>query len=93
MAFLLERNDVLSVNPVVGVDEALPVNGSDWLWAVTAIYIVAFVLFLNSLALLRQWDKRRRAAGGKASHCEFVSVPCVFLLLAQVSGPPWHSAW
>lgn len=43
MAFLLPRNDALGVNPVVGVDEALSMNGSDWLWAVTAIYIVAFV--------------------------------------------------
>jgi bacteriorhodopsin len=27
----------------MGVDETLSVNGSNWLWAVTAVYLVAFV--------------------------------------------------
>ncbi|KAH8690304.1 hypothetical protein BGW36DRAFT_420662 [Talaromyces proteolyticus] len=41
---LLERgNDALNVNPVTGVDEALSVHGSDWLWAVTAIYVLSFI--------------------------------------------------
>jgi hypothetical protein len=43
MAFLLTRNDALDANPAVGVDEVLSVHGSDWLWAVTAVYVVAFV--------------------------------------------------
>ncbi|PMD19281.1 family A G protein-coupled receptor-like protein [Hyaloscypha hepaticicola] len=42
MAFLPPSNDVLSINPPNGVDIALSVQGSDWLWAVTAVYIVAF---------------------------------------------------
>ncbi|KAK4139685.1 uncharacterized protein C8A04DRAFT_40519 [Dichotomopilus funicola] len=43
MALLLTRNDALSANPPAGVDETLSVHGSEWLWAVTAIYIVAFL--------------------------------------------------
>ncbi|KAK4232944.1 family A G protein-coupled receptor-like protein [Achaetomium macrosporum] len=39
----LPRNDVLTANPPVGVDEALSVNGSNWLWAVTALYLAAFI--------------------------------------------------
>ncbi|KAL3482129.1 hypothetical protein BJX99DRAFT_252845 [Aspergillus californicus] len=45
---LIERaNDALTTNPVTGVDEALSVHGSDWLWAVTAIYIVSFLGLLS----------------------------------------------
>ena len=45
MDILSRANDALSTNPPLGVDEALSQHGSDWLWAVTAIYIVAFVSF------------------------------------------------
>ncbi|KAJ5290942.1 hypothetical protein N7478_000193 [Penicillium angulare] len=43
MDLLSRGNDVLSVNPVVGVDEALAVHGSDWLWAVTAIFSISLI--------------------------------------------------
>lgn len=43
MDLLSRGNDALNVNPPTGVAEALSQHGSDWLWAVTAIYIVAFV--------------------------------------------------
>lgn len=43
MSLFARGNDALNVNPVTGVDEALSVHGSDWLWAVTAIYVVSFV--------------------------------------------------
>lgn len=33
----------LGTNPPVGVTSALSVHGSDWLWAVTAVYIVSFL--------------------------------------------------
>jgi bacteriorhodopsin len=36
-------NGALNINPPLGVEEALSLHGSDWLWAVTAIYIVSFV--------------------------------------------------
>ncbi|KAJ5539540.1 family A G protein-coupled receptor-like protein [Penicillium frequentans] len=42
MGILARANDALSVNPPTGVAEALSEHGSDWLWAVTAIYAVAF---------------------------------------------------
>lgn len=42
MAVLARTNDALNVNPPAG-DNYLSVNGSNWLWAVTAIYVVSFV--------------------------------------------------
>ncbi|KAJ8096459.1 hypothetical protein POJ06DRAFT_272069 [Lipomyces tetrasporus] len=46
MAVLPLENDALNINPPVGVDEALSQHGSDWLWAVTAIYAISFISFL-----------------------------------------------
>lgn len=43
-------NDALKVNPINGMDEALTVHGSDWLWAATAIFSLALVR-LNKLAV------------------------------------------
>jgi bacteriorhodopsin len=43
MAIIYSReNDALNVNPPAG-DQNLSEHGSDWLWAVTAIYVVSFV--------------------------------------------------
>ena len=39
---LLRDNDALDVNPPAG-EIHLSTHGSDWLWAVTAIYVVSFV--------------------------------------------------
>lgn len=50
MALFLRENDALTTNPPLGVDEALSVNGSDWLWAVAAVYSFSFV----NLALYSQ---------------------------------------
>ncbi|KAF5628394.1 plasma membrane YRO2 [Fusarium sp. NRRL 52700] len=41
-AVIFARNDALDVNPQSG-DARLSDAGSDWLWAVTAIYIVSFL--------------------------------------------------
>jgi bacteriorhodopsin len=43
MAFLPRGNDALNTNAPVGADMALSDHGSDWLWAVTAVYIITFV--------------------------------------------------
>jgi bacteriorhodopsin len=43
MAFLPRGNDALKINPPIGVDIVLSDHTSDWLWAVTAIYILSFV--------------------------------------------------
>jgi bacteriorhodopsin len=43
MGVIHEReNNALNVNPPSG-DQYLTVNGSDWLWAATAVYCVSFV--------------------------------------------------
>jgi len=47
MAFLLARsNDALNINPPTAVNN-LTVHGSNWLWAVTAIYLLSFLIFVG----------------------------------------------
>ncbi|PYI04969.1 family A G protein-coupled receptor-like protein [Aspergillus sclerotiicarbonarius CBS 121057] len=43
MDILPRANNVLNINPPVEVEEALSLHGSDWLWAVTAIYAICFL--------------------------------------------------
>jgi bacteriorhodopsin len=45
MGLILDRaNDALEVNPTPpGVNQFLVVNGSNWLWAVTAVYCLSFM--------------------------------------------------
>jgi hypothetical protein len=50
MAFLPRGNGALNVDPPTGIDVTLSDHGSDWLWAVTAIYIISFVRFTNPLS-------------------------------------------
>jgi bacteriorhodopsin len=42
MGVLMRTNDVLDINPPAG-DEYLSENGSNWLWAVTAVYAVSLI--------------------------------------------------
>ncbi len=44
MGLINRGQDALTVNPPAG-DEFLTTNGSDWLYAVTAIYAFTFVSF------------------------------------------------
>jgi bacteriorhodopsin len=44
MPVIFARNDALDVNPQGG-DARLSEAGSDWLWAVTAIYLVSFLAY------------------------------------------------
>ncbi|GAP90084.2 putative heat shock protein 30 [Rosellinia necatrix] len=56
-ALLLSRtNAALDVNPPAG-NEQLSVNGSDWLWAVTAIYAVSFLAFAGLSYVARSGEK------------------------------------
>jgi len=57
MALLLERsNDALKINPP-GATHALTVHGSDWLWAVTAIYIFSFLIVVGFAYFARSGEK------------------------------------
>ncbi|KAI0436421.1 heat shock protein 30 [Xylaria telfairii] len=57
MPVLLGRgNAALDINPPAG-SEALSVNGSDWLWAVTAIYVVSFIAFFGLTFVARSGEK------------------------------------
>ncbi|KAI0798807.1 heat shock protein 30 [Xylaria sp. FL0064] len=56
-AVLLGRgNGALNANPPSGSEE-LSVNGSDWLWAVTAIYFVSFLAFFGLTFVARSGEK------------------------------------
>ncbi|KIW44128.1 uncharacterized protein PV06_05162 [Exophiala oligosperma] len=46
MDLLARGNDALNTNPPIGVDLSLSVNGSDWLWAVTAVHLLFFFIVL-----------------------------------------------
>jgi len=48
MPVLFERNDALRVNPQGG-DARLSNAGSNWLWAVTAVFLVSFVRILSTI--------------------------------------------
>ncbi|KAI1506562.1 heat shock protein 30 [Biscogniauxia marginata] len=57
MAILLGRaNDALTINPPDG-SEQLSVNGSNWLWAVTAIYAISFIAFFATSFVARSGEK------------------------------------
>lgn len=57
MAFLFPRdNDALNVNPPAG-DQRLTVHGSDWLWAVTAVFALTF-LALTGLTYVARGGER-----------------------------------
>jgi bacteriorhodopsin len=53
---LVRDNDALDVNPPAG-DAHLAVHGSDWLWAVTAVYVVSFLAFFALSFFARSGEK------------------------------------
>jgi len=58
MGVLFERgNDALLVTPPVGDTYALSHNGSDWLWAVTAIYAVCLLVVVGLAYFARVGEK------------------------------------
>ncbi|KAI5862322.1 family A G protein-coupled receptor-like protein [Durotheca rogersii] len=57
MAVIFPRlNQALDINPPAG-NEELTVNGSNWLWAVTAIYVVSFIAFFATSFAARSGEK------------------------------------
>jgi bacteriorhodopsin len=59
MASLLARanhNDALKINPPTAINN-LTVNGSNWLWAVTSLYLLAFVAFLGHSYCARHGER------------------------------------
>ncbi|OAA67844.1 heat shock protein 30 [Niveomyces insectorum RCEF 264] len=55
-AIHIRSNDALNINPPSG-DEHLVVHGSDWLWAVTAIFIVSFLAVVAWTFFARAGEK------------------------------------
>jgi len=56
MGLLVRSNDALNINPPAG-DEQLSQNGSDWLWAVTAVYAISFIGFFALSYVARSGEK------------------------------------
>ncbi|PTB45920.1 hypothetical protein M441DRAFT_74863 [Trichoderma asperellum CBS 433.97] len=46
MTLFLRVNDALNANPPFRPDETLSLAGSDWLWAVMAVHLLAFLILL-----------------------------------------------
>ena len=59
MANILQRsgNNALNVNPPVGDTFALTVHGSDWLWAVTAIYTFSLLVVVGLAYFARSGER------------------------------------
>jgi len=79
---LARKNDALNVNPPAG-DQQLSVGGSDWLWAVAAVFIVSW---LAMFALV--WIAR---GGERIFHYLFISALAVgsIVYFAQASDLGW----
>lgn len=56
MGVLVYRNDALSTNPPSG-DEQFSTNGSNWLWAVTAVYGILFFIYFGASFKARFGEK------------------------------------
>lgn len=56
MSLLTRSNDALNVNPPVG-NRHLTVHGSDWLWAVCAIYTFSFLVVVGLTFVARQGER------------------------------------
>jgi bacteriorhodopsin len=56
MGVIVRANEALNINPPAG-DEYLSVNGSNWLWAVTAIYTVSLIAVFCHSFMARAGEK------------------------------------
>jgi len=57
MSVFARSNDALKINPPTGDKFALTTGGSDWLWAVTAIYLFLFVLIVPFTYFAKNGEK------------------------------------
>jgi bacteriorhodopsin len=56
MAVLYQRNEALDINPPAG-NQYLSVNGSNWLWTVTAVFCLSFLIFLGLMIKPKNGEK------------------------------------
>jgi bacteriorhodopsin len=56
MGLILRANDALEVNPPVGTQH-LVTHGSDWLWAVCAVYCTTLLVVVGLAYFARQGEK------------------------------------
>src|SRR3954454_7373061 len=56
MSLLQRSNDALKINPPVG-DISLTTGGSDWLWAVTALYLFLFLIVVGLTYFAKNGEK------------------------------------
>jgi len=56
MSLLQRSNDALKINPPIG-DISLTTGGSDWLWAVTALYLFLFLIVVGLTYFAKNGEK------------------------------------
>ena len=56
MSFIARSNNALNINPPVG-NRHLSVGGSDWLWAVCAIYTFSFLIVVGLTFFAKQGER------------------------------------
>ncbi|KAH8677425.1 hypothetical protein BX600DRAFT_479259 [Xylariales sp. PMI_506] len=78
MGLIIRSNEALEINPPEASD-ALSVHGSDWLWAVTAIYALSFLVF---------WGASFKAYSGERI---FHYIFTVTLLVGAITYYSWAS--
>lgn len=57
MSILARSNDALKINPPTGDTFALTRGGSDWLWAVTALYCFCLLVVVGLTYFARSGEK------------------------------------
>ena len=57
MGLIIRDNGALNVNPPVGTASHLVVHGSDWLWAVDAVYCTTLIVVIGLAYFARQGEK------------------------------------
>jgi bacteriorhodopsin len=57
MGLILRHNGALNANPPVGTASHLVVHGSDWLWAVDAVYATTLIVVIGLTYFARQGEK------------------------------------
>jgi len=57
MSILQRSNDALKINPPKGDDIHLTTGASDWLWAVTALYLFLLLIFVGLAYFARSGEK------------------------------------
>lgn len=97
MGLIIRANDALNINPPSGSEE-LTVNGSNWLWAVTAIFALSFLGFFATSFRARSGEKifhyifTVSLLVGSITYYAWAS-DLAYMVIAVINGPNGGSGW